>query len=210
MEMSIKEEAAKLKPLQFQQDDTSLVMGLRAGHVGAGTIFYDKYVRHVQRVVTRVMGVDPELKDITNEVFFQALKSIHSLKEPERLKAWMTQITVFTSRKWIRKRKRKNWLRFFPHEELPEPTVYPDEPGAKNAGKAVRDIIEHMPVEERLIFTLRYMEEMQLSEIAEACGFSIRTAKRRLAQCEKRFKSMAQSDATIATYLEASDKWRNR
>lgn len=210
MEMSIKEEAAKLKPLQFHQDDASLVMGLRAGHVGAGTVFYDRYANHVQRVITRVMGVDAELMDITNEVFYQSLRSIQSLKEPERLKAWVTQIAVFTSRKWIRKRKRRSWLKFFPHDEVPEAATAVDEKKENKAGKAIREVINRMPAEERIVFTLRYLEEMQISEIANACGYSVRTAKRRLAQCERRFKTMAQSDPEIAGYLEASDKWRSR
>lgn len=211
MDMSVKKEVAKLKPLQFKQDNAALVDGLCAGHVGAGTIFYDRYVSHVQRVVTRVMGVDGELMDITNEVFYQALRSIGSLKEPARLKAWVTQIAVFTSRKWIRRRKRRSWLKFLPQEEIPDShaQLSEDEPAIK-AANAVREIVNRMSLEERIVFTLRYMEEMQIAEIADACGYSVRTAKRRLSRCETRFKVLAKSDATICAYLEASVKWRGR
>jgi RNA polymerase sigma-70 factor, ECF subfamily len=210
MEMSLKKEAAKLRPLSYSQDDASLVEGLRAGHVGAGTVFYNRYVTHVQRIVTRVMGVDAELMDITNEVFYQSLRSIHTLNDPERLKAWVTRIAVFTSRKWIRKRKRNSWLKFLPAEEVPEFSLKDKEPREKNTAKAVREIISRMPEAEQIVFSLRYMEQLQIAEIADACGYSLRTAKRRLASCEKRFKRMAESDPDIACWLEASEKWRNR
>ncbi|MBN2530201.1 MAG: sigma-70 family RNA polymerase sigma factor [Deltaproteobacteria bacterium] len=203
-------EAAKVRPLMFAQDDASLVEGLRAGHVGAGTAFYNRYVTHVQRIVTRVMGVDAELMDITNEVFFQSLKSIHTLNDPQLLKAWVTRIAVFTSRKWIRKRKRNNWLKFLPADEVPEAVSKEEEPRDRHAAKAVRDIINKMPTEERIVFSLRYLEQMQISDIADTCGYSLRTAKRRLAKCEWRFKRMAESDPEIAARLEASEKWRNR
>ena len=208
--MTAPKEAAKLSALSFSKDNTSLVAGLRAGHVDAGTVFYNRYYNHVQRIITRVMGVDTELADITNEVFFQSLRSIESLNDPERLKPWITRIAVFTSRKWIRKRKRNSWLKILPSEEMPEAVAREPEPRTNRAAKAVREVINRMPPDERIVFSLRFMEQMQIAEIAEICGYSLRTAKRRLAQCERRFKRLAESDPDIACWLEASEKWRNR
>ncbi|MBN2716596.1 MAG: sigma-70 family RNA polymerase sigma factor [Deltaproteobacteria bacterium] len=210
MMMTAQKEVPKLHALTYAQDDASLVAGLRAGHVDAGTVFYNRYVSHVQRIITRVMGVDSELADITSEVFFQSLRSIDTLNDPTRLKAWVTRIAVFTSRKWIRKRKRNNWLRILPAEEIPEAAAREPEPKESSAARAVREIINRMPPDERVVFSLRFLEQMQIAEIADACGYSLRTAKRRLAQCERRFKRMAESDPDIAGWLEASAKWRNR
>lgn len=200
----------RLHALQYAQDDASLVAGLRAGHIDAGTVFYNRYVSHVQRIITRVMGVDGELPDITSEVFYQSLRSIHTLNDPANLKPWITRVAVFTARKWIRKRYRNRWLKILPSDEMPEISTRETATGDTNAAKAVREIINRMPSEERIVFSLRFLEQMQIAEIADACGYSLRTAKRRLANCERRFKRMAESDPDIACWLEASEKWRNR
>jgi RNA polymerase sigma factor (sigma-70 family) len=49
-------------------------------------------------------------------------------------------------------------------------------------------VLERMPSEERIVFSLYYLEDHSLPEIADMCGFSMMTAKRRLSKARSRFK----------------------
>jgi len=197
----------------FAGDDGALVAALRKGHPGAATALFDRHVAHVQRVVIRIMGADDEIPDLVNEVFYQALRSIHSLRDPDRLGGWMTRIAVFTARKCIRSRKRRSWLRIVGDDQIPEPAwsapVESSDESVELYGQ-VRRIMDRMPVDERIVFSLRYMDGMEIADLADACGLSLRTAKRRLARCETRFKALAATEPLVRMRLDAGGKWRNR
>ena len=202
---------AHLKLLGYEGDDAALVRTIQRGDIGACAALYDQHIHHVQKVITRIMGVDQELSDLTNIVFYQAIKSIHRLNDPLKLKAWVTQIAVFTARRCIRARKRRRWLRFGSASWLQDLAGgYEMDVESGEIVSLVRKAMEGMSVEEHLCFSLRYFQSMELQEIAEACGCSIRTAKRRLAKGEKRFKRSAMGYPELATRLEGSEKWRAR
>ncbi|MBN2803051.1 MAG: sigma-70 family RNA polymerase sigma factor [Deltaproteobacteria bacterium] len=211
MKSVTKYKKSNISSIPFTGDDWELVEGVRNGNIGACTAFYDRYSIHVQKVLTRIMGPDQEIMDLCNEVFFQSLKSIDKLKDPYCLKAWITQIAVFTGRRCIRKRKRTNWLKFVPFYELPEmDRLYGASEIPDKSVRDVRDVISKLSPDDQIVFTLRYMEQMEIAQIADACGYSLRTAKRRLASCEVRFKKIAKDYPLIANRLQSSEKWRNR
>ena len=78
----------KLQPLRHTSDDLKLVDALRNGHVDAAATLYDRYAVHVRKVIVRIMGMDQDLPDLINEVFYQALKTIGSIEDGSRLQAW--------------------------------------------------------------------------------------------------------------------------
>jgi RNA polymerase sigma-70 factor (ECF subfamily) len=53
----------------------------------------------------------------------------------------------------------------------------------------VYQVLEQIPVEHRLAWTLRYVEGEKLEEVAERCGCSLATAKRRIAAAQSRLES---------------------
>lgn len=200
-----------VQPFRFVGDDEALIEALKSGHVGAATVLYERYSVHVRKVLVRIMGMDQELPDLINEVFFQALKSVDNINDGSRLKAWLTRIAVYVARGCIRKRSRKRWLFF--SEDVESDALYhysdKDESRAEMA-RAIRNIINSMPVDERIVFSLRFVEGMEIVELAEACEVSKATIKRRLAKCERRFKALASGHEGLRAMLESSPKWRKR
>ena len=59
-----------------------------------------------------------------------------------------------------------------------------------------------------MAFTLRFVSEMQLTEVAAACRVSLATIKRRLARAEKRFVEAARENPALRERLEAGGRWR--
>ena len=68
-----------------------------------------------------------------------------------------------------------------PALELPDPQISPE----KRALLArVYEILDSMGVERRLAWTLRYVEGEKLEVVAERCGCSLATVKRRIASAQ--------------------------
>ena len=71
-------------------------------------------------------------------------------------------------------------------------------------------VLDLMPADERIAFALRFVEGMELTEVADACGVSLATIKRRLSRAETRFVAMAGRREPLREWLGSSARWRDR
>ncbi|HKY37185.1 MAG TPA: sigma-70 family RNA polymerase sigma factor [Polyangiaceae bacterium] len=202
---------AELLPLRRSQaelpapeSDELLVLSLRARHPDAGTVLFDRYAPHVRRVLVRVMGPDSEILDLVHDVFVTALESVNRLVDPRALRAWLTQIAVFTARARIRRRVRGRVLRFLPFSELPEPELPPADFEASQSMQAVYRVLERLDTDQHIAFALRFVAGMELTEVAASCGCSLATIKRRLARAQISFASAAAREPALAEWLRVS------
>lgn len=189
-----------VRTLRFEGGDEALVHALRSSHPGAARLLVERHGRLVRRVLARVLGVDQELSDLEQEVFARAFRNIHKLAQPDKLAAWLTTISVFTARAHIRKKRRQRWLSFWAPDELPEPPQRQDD-GAQQAMYATYGLLEKLPTEERIVFALRFIEQLELTQVAAACDISLATTKRRLAKASARFEKLARTDNVLCAWL---------
>jgi RNA polymerase sigma-70 factor, ECF subfamily len=201
-------------PLPFvAADDTALVQGLLADNPGAKVLLFNRYASDVERLVTHLIGLDRELADILQEVFIQALASIRKLRDPAALKPWLMRIAAHSARRTLRNRTRRAWLRFFidaEEEARTEPIAPGIDPEARETLRAVYAVLKRMPADDRITFALRYIDGMDLSEVAAACSVSLATVKRRLRRSEERFLRAARSHALLERWVQEGSRWQDR
>src|SRR6185503_6243899 len=94
-----------------------------------------------------------EQADVFQEVITAAWEGIERLHDPAALRAWLTRIAVFTARKVLRTRRRRRWLAFL--DDVPDVPAAWAGPDLREAARAVYEILDRMPVDERIPFTLR-------------------------------------------------------
>lgn len=194
-----------LVPLTFHGDNAALVEALRANHAGAKAALFHRHVRLVERIITHVLGFDSELADILQDVFTAALGSIHRLQDPAALEAWLSRVASLTARKVLRTRSRRRWIRRFvdsAEEERYEPAGAALDVEGRRAVHAVYSVLNRLPTDERIAFALRFIDGMELSEVANACGVSIATIKRRLVRAEARFLANAKNFPALTHWVE--------
>lgn len=199
--------------VSFVGDDAALVSAIRDGNTAAKAELFQRYAPQLERLITHVLGYDPELADILQETFAAALRSLGSLKDPSALKPWLFRIAAFTAKKTLRSRSRRRWLRYFSDEEdeaRHEPTVEPADVESLRAAREVYAILARFPVDERFVFALRHINELELSAVATTCGVSLATVKRRLQRAERRFLTAARRTPTLVDYIEGGERWKTR
>jgi RNA polymerase sigma-70 factor, ECF subfamily len=206
--------SARVVPLPFMAaDDTALVQGLLADNPGAKVVFFNRYSPDVERLVTHLIGLDRELADILQEVFVQALASIGNLRDPAALKPWLMRIAAHSARRALRTRTRRSWLRFFTdadEEARSEPAVAGIDAEGRETLRAVYSVLNRMPADDRIAFALRYIDGMELTEVAAACSVSLATVKRRLRRSEARFLKAACSHSLLEKWVEEGSRWQDR
>ena len=188
-------------------DDAALVAALWAQSPGAIEALHDRYGDFVQRILCRMLGADRELMDVHHDVFVRALGSLRDLRNPSSLKSWLTSVAVFTARTCIQRRTRGRWLRLVPDEELPEVEATIPSGEVNEALRATYAVLETLPADERIAFALRFVEGMELTDVAAACDVSLATIKRRLSRAEDRFVDMARRHPVLSDWLEGGTRW---
>jgi RNA polymerase sigma-70 factor (ECF subfamily) len=197
-------------PLKFVGDDRALVEALRAGHPGAVAALYERHAPAVHRALRSALGPDADLPDLLQEVFLRALDNIAELDDYERLRGWLSSIAVFTARALIRRRARRAWLSLFSPQRAASQEQAPPSTEARLALREVYELLDRLPVDERMAFALRIIDGLTLPEAAEACRVSLATFKRRLARAERAFVQAAEQRPALLPWLEGGTRWTHR
>jgi RNA polymerase sigma-70 factor (ECF subfamily) len=182
----------------------ALAAALKRGQPEARAAFFDTYEPHARRILTHVLGPDPELTDVLHDSFVNAFRSVHTLRDPSALGAWFTRVTVFTARKVLRSRRRRAWLRLFKsdeHEAVWEPLA-PDDVEKSHAVHAAYSALAKLPADEQLVFALHYVQGMTLNEVGAACELSLSTVKRRVKRARTAFLSGIDAGSLLAVLPE--------
>lgn len=182
---------------------SDLADALRSGDARAIAKLFDLYGVHVERVLIRTIGRDAEMEDMVQDVFLGAYRSGPNYQGNDaQLKAWVSRIAVFTARGYLRKRKRRWWLRYADPVEMPEQSSNEPSPHTSEVLRRTYAALDQMDAELRIPFALRELESLELAEIAHACDCSVSTVKRRLAQARKAFERLAKKDPILRDWLE--------
>jgi RNA polymerase sigma-70 factor (ECF subfamily) len=149
------------------------------GEVVAFDPLFERYHRYVAGIAVRLMGRDDsDVDDVVQEVFWLASRRMSRLTDMTTAKGWLA---VVTTRRVRRKLLKRRFRRLFhvdsPAPDVPARGVSPEEHAAL---RRVYDVLETLPIDQQLAWSLRFIEGEQLSAVADACGCSLATAKRRV------------------------------
>jgi RNA polymerase sigma-70 factor (ECF subfamily) len=181
--------------------DEALVAALRKGGLGVGQALFDAYGVYVRRVLMRMIGPDPDVGDLTQDVFVVAVESLAKLRHPRALRSWLFKIAVFRAHRHIRDRKQWRILHFFAPDDMPPASAAEHDFEASESLRAVYRVLGKMSADEQIVFALRVLEGMDLNDVAAACGVSLATTKRRLARAETRFVELARREPPLTDWM---------
>jgi RNA polymerase sigma-70 factor (ECF subfamily) len=179
-------------------DDVTMVAMLVDGDVCAPRFVWQKFAPMVQRMLRRAFGPDYEIDDLTQEVFLVLFKRAHTLREAQALRAFVIAITAHTIRYELRRKTARRWLRF--GEPMVAKAVDADL-DAREALKRLYLILDRLSSHDRTAFVLRFMEGLEVAQVARALGTSLATTKRRLSHAWSRVVTHAQRDDALIEYL---------
>jgi RNA polymerase sigma-70 factor (ECF subfamily) len=198
---------ASVVHLPVPEGDAALVEALRRDRPGARAALFDRYAAHVRRVLVRVLGLDSEIPDLVHDVFVTALEGIDRLEDGAALRGYLTSIAVYSARGLIRKRSRRRILSFLEPEQMDRFASVGATDELHEAVRALYDVLGAMPADERIAFALRFIEGMELPEIAAACRVSRATVSRRLSRAQRAFVERATRHPALAEWLSGGTRW---
>jgi RNA polymerase sigma-70 factor, ECF subfamily len=189
-------------------EEDALVGGLRERKPWAERALLEQYGAHVERVLTHILGSHNDLDDLTQEVFLRALSRVGDVHDASGLKSWLSAFAANVAREALRSKRRRWWQVLRPPEETPElpaPSACAED---RAALRAFYEVLGTLDADARVAFALRYVEGMELTQVAEACGVSLATAKRRIKAAEDEFCARGKVHEALADWFEEGTRWR--
>ncbi len=127
-----------------------------------------------------------EADDLVQDVFVRAWRAIDRLEDREAARPWLMTIAIRLARTRLRRRKLTRLL--FRTEEpefdqIASAVVLPED---RDMVKRLYAVLEKLPVDLRMAWVLRHIQEETVQSVADLCGWSLSTAKRRLQAAEAR------------------------
>lgn len=141
---------------------------------------FRRYAPYVAAIGCRLLGRDEEVDDLVSDVFVEAVRGLGQLREPGAVKGWLATVAVRLAR---RKLKRRRWLTLFrvddhaSYEHVADRAASPDD---RIFLARVYALLDAVPVDERLPWTLHHLEGETLESAAALCECSLATVKRRI------------------------------
>jgi len=183
-------------------DEATLVAQLRAGDEAAFEQVVRAYGGRLLAVARRIVGTEEDARDVVQDAFMNAFKSLDRFEGNAKLSTWLHRIVVNAALMRLRTRKRKpeqsiesmlpSFLDDGHHEERFQSW---DEPVDKLMERAenralVRQQIDALPEGYRTVLVLRDIEGLDTEETAKVLGLSVNATKIRLHRARQALRTL--------------------
>jgi len=177
------------RPKPAHDADTRAVPARVEAELQWGTIseipldaLYARYAPYVAAIAMRILGRESEVEDLVQDVFATAVRGLKRRRNHAEIKRWLATVTVRRSIRRLRVLALWSWVNL---DEEPNTERIADPSAGTEERRLVADVyraLERLPIHERVAWVLRYVEGESLEQVAELCGCSLATAKRRIAR----------------------------
>jgi RNA polymerase sigma-70 factor, ECF subfamily len=165
-----------------QPIDKELILKLQDGSLEALGELYDQHRRMVYRTALVITGDQDAASDLLQDVFLRLFRFAANIDSTRPIEPWLYRMTTNLSYDWVKRQSR--WPR--PLEDLVDWLAIPGRNPTDTAAewnddwREVQQAISSLPLAQRVVITLYYLNDLQLQEIADILDVPVGTVKSRL------------------------------
>jgi RNA polymerase sigma-70 factor, ECF subfamily len=184
-----------------EPDDVALTRALLSRSPQAERLLWDRYSPMVRRLVRRTLGPEHDVEDVVQDAFVCLFKRVHTLRDPAALRSFIMSIAVLTTKHELRRRKFRRWVGLSLADDVPDLRVVQDGDDSREALTRFYRLLDRLRDRDRTAFVLRFVEGLDVSDVAAALGVSVPTVRRCFTRAWQRVSLLAGRDPFLADYL---------
>jgi len=119
--------------------------------------------------------------DITQQTWLEIIKGLRKLHDPENFKAWAYRITTNRTIDWLNHKKKNQHINLESIELVSN---------RKDNDLRVKELVQRLKCDSRVILSLYYFEQLSISEISIALNIPPGTVKSRLFTAREELKKL--------------------
>jgi RNA polymerase sigma-70 factor, ECF subfamily len=179
------------------KDEWQTIERVLSGEVAAFEELVHTYKSHVFKIVAHMVS-SQEVEEVAHEVFIRAYKDLAGYRRKAPFQHWLTRIAQRTSYDYWRRQKRQRVIPVSDHDlralEAAASGLQQFEDAAIQRAKELLDwALESLDPEDRLAFSLLYLEDMSMQEVGKILGWSLAKVKIRSFRARRVLRSLLKS-----------------
>jgi RNA polymerase sigma-70 factor (ECF subfamily) len=169
--------------------DEDLVARSRDGDLDSFNQLVLRWERPIYALAYRVLGREEDARDVCQETFLRAFRSLGGFKGQAKFSSWLYRIALNLCRDWIRRERRS------PIMQAPEGVDVIELASEQGPSESIEELVNRKVLSERVARAMRMLSEEQrtaivlkeyqgltFQEIADLLGCPLSTVKTRLYQ----------------------------
>lgn len=131
------------------------------------------YQKRVYQVIRRMVLIHEDADDLTQNTFIKAYRYLDKFEGNSSIFTWLYRIATNEALTFLEKKKKRFSFSIDDHQEILE--SYLDQPGTLSGDQIqirLQKAILKLPEKQRLVFHLKYQEELTYEQMAEITGTS--------------------------------------
>lgn len=136
------------------------------------------YSEPLYRQIRRMVQTHDDANDLLQNTFLKAWQSIENFRGDAKLSTWLHKIAINESITFLEKERKRLGLSIDDEEShlvnLIEADTYVD---GDELERRLREAIATLPEKQRLVFNMRYYDEMKYEQMSEILGTSVGALK---------------------------------
>ena len=193
--------------------DADYIKRTRAGDLHAYAALVDKYQSMVFVLVRSVCRNAEDAREVTQDVFLQAYRQLHTFRGAASFKTWLYRIAYNTAISHIRKgqsRERRapdyseRVLQGSAQTTVQTPAYAEEEQDSDEQQRyeKLRSLVASLPPKERLLIELYYYKDLKIDEIAHICSLTPSNVKVSMFRIRQKLKAGMRTDIEREADLE--------
>lgn len=166
----------------------------RRGDSEAYRRLIERHQEHVARIMWRFSRDRREHEELVEDVFVEAYMSLNTYRRKAPFEHWLARIATRVGYRYWKRTARSQagrTLSLKEWEQVADETIASKTPPDEAAG-LLHSLLSRLPVRDRLVLTLRYIDECSIAQTAARTGWSQTMVKVQTWRAMKKLKSMVE------------------
>lgn len=138
----------------------------------------EMYQKRVYGVIRKMVLIHEDADDITQNTFIKAFKNINNFHGNSSLFTWLYRIATNESLNFLQKKKKRFFFSIEDHESVMESYLdHSSMISGDEIEKKLQKALLKLPDKQRLVFNLRYFEDLAYEDISQITETSVGALK---------------------------------
>lgn len=169
-------------------NDPVLIESSLKGDIEAFSALVRKYQDRLYNFIMKMNLSREDSEEIVQEVFIKVYNNLYRYNSSWSFSTWLYRIAVNTLRSEYKKRKKTRLIDYYAdiQEVAGSSVVHPDESyEIKEQTQEIINLIDSLGYDQKLAFTLRYIQDFSFKEIGDILGISPGAAKMKIQRAKQ-------------------------
>jgi RNA polymerase sigma-70 factor (ECF subfamily) len=172
-----------------QYTDTEIVDNIRKGDSRCFELLFNQYARHLVRYAATIVKDPDEAEDIVQQLFVSIWAKKEQLEVNTSLKSYLYRSTHNSSLNKLKQQAvKESYATYFTYVSDGVTAGTEAQMEGKETDAAIRQAIEELPEQCRIIFRMSRFEQLKYQQIADQMGLSVKTVENQMGKALKHMR----------------------